>query len=128
MSKASDALREALNVVNGHDVAKLARTAGLPDVYLTYHPNEYGRRGRFARWAVVRPGFKTDPTAHWEDRGCKTFTVYERDHKPVQLAEAKAWAGERYGVEAWATIPGLPGYVFPASVVAHVKAALKNHK
>lgn len=103
MSKATDVFRAA-KVFNSHNFY------GHGNVYITYTPNDYGRGGRSAYWAVCRPGFKTDAEAHWRDYGNKTFTLYRHQgthaqRRAASLADAQAWAAERYGITEWAKDP-----------------------
>jgi len=77
--------------------------AGRGNVYVVFVAATKGRGSRGAYFSVVRPGFMTDPNAHWMDNGCKTFSAAGR--KAEALAEALAWAGERYKITDWAKTP-----------------------
>lgn len=69
--------------------------------YIAFAP----RAGAFpAKWQVHRPGFKTDPDAHWGDHGSKTFSA---SGKGDAVAQQKAldWASERYGIKEWKRDP-----------------------
>ena len=103
MSKITDKLNEA-GIYNAHGFA------GHGNVYIVYTPNDNMRGGLSARWQVDRPGYRTDPDAHWQDRGCKTFDLFNvggthKEKKEIAFAEAKAWASERYGITEWARTP-----------------------
>lgn len=70
---------------------------GKGGVYISFVADS-GRRGVMpSRAHVVRPGYRTDPAAHWSDNGCKTFVGKMTD----AVQAAKAWAGARYGITAW---------------------------
>lgn len=64
-----------------------------------------------ARWAVIRVGYKTDPDAHWSDRGHKSFGLTHEpgrtfaQDKAAALQAAQRWAEERYGIVAWKRTP-----------------------
>ena len=126
---AADVLR-AVGVFNRHDLASLARDAGIaPAVYIAYRSADTGRSYWPAAWQVVRPGFITDAGAHFRDNRCKTFTVDRvREEKEAQLAAAIAWANDRYGEQEWVKVPGLPGCVFPRPVADYAKALIKASK
>lgn len=102
MSKLTEQLRE-VGICNPHNFA------GHGNVYIDYHPNDYGRGGRGARWVVARPGFKAYAEAPWYDYGCKTFLVSgsgsHTENKARKLEEAKQWASEKYGIKEWAKTP-----------------------
>lgn len=122
MSKTTEEFREHLFVLNGGDYAK---AAGIK-VYVAYRPAITGRGGMSARWQIVGNGFKTDPDAHWQDYGQKTFGVYARDEKDRRLQEALAWASEQYGIPAWERSPF--GAYVPTGTVAAMKDRLKQAK
>ena len=68
---------------------------GHGGVYITYAPAHSVFAGR-AR--VHRVGYKTDPKPSiWYDYGNKAFLGKMEDSVP----EAKAWAGQRYGITKW---------------------------
>lgn len=77
--------------------------AGHGNVYFQFTALDPGRGGRSAHWTVVRPGFKTDPKAHFLDYGNKTF--YGRKAQVEVLESAKAWASASYGIKEWARTP-----------------------
>jgi hypothetical protein len=56
-------------------------------------------------WQVWLPGHKTDPKAHWQDHGNKTFIVYGQHDKDETFAEARAWAEARFGPITWVKTP-----------------------
>lgn len=124
---------ETRGIINGHDVARVAKAHGLPPVYVDYTAGESGRAWRPARWSVTHLDHQTDPDAHWMHHGTKVFLTL---HHPGSTREAKeaarqaalAWAGERYGVTEWATIPGVFGgkALFPKPVADLVNAAVKQ--
>lgn len=125
MSKAANAL-QAIGIFNPFNAAARAAADGGVGVCLDRRPEQRGRASRSAAWQVVRPGSKTDPEAHWQDYGNKTFTIGYRYTDAEALAAARAWAEDRYQITAWAKIPGLPRAEFPAGDAALVKAALKT--
>lgn len=141
MSKAADELRE-IQIFNGHDVVRLwvaYRTAeglpSLPGVFLYYRPQQPGRGYHPAAYQVMRPGYNTDPDAFWRDNKTKTFTLFARDERSQALLAAQQWANERYpalrtesGEIEWATIPGMPGDLFPVQTAQWLKAELKKHR
>ena len=96
-------LRER-RVFNAHNFAEHG------EVYIGYDP---GDRWQGARVQVVRPGFKTDsnPKAHWQDRGHKTFDLFgipgdtKAQQRDAAIEKAKEWAGQRYGITEWAKTP-----------------------
>jgi hypothetical protein len=79
--------------------------AGHGNPYITYHAADNGRGGRCAQWVVVRPGYQTDPNAHFLDHGCKTFGVWGKDVKTLKLQYAREWAGKKYGITEWDRTP-----------------------
>lgn len=78
-------------------------------IVLFYQRNEYGRFSRSAAFQVGRykdgHGMATDPYAHWQDSGHKTFLVsanHREGETPHQakmrtLAEAIQWVTKKYG-------------------------------
>lgn len=96
---------------NASDAAKAASAAGFPGVFID-KSSSYGPYG--AGWTIVRPGFKTDPSKI-HNGGKAHFR---------QIAEAKDWAGNRYGVDKWVRIKGLEGAYFPAQAKAAIEAAM----
>lgn len=101
MSKLTDSFHE----VGVHNAWEFY---GRGTPFIAYRPQE----GVFgSRWQVVRPGFKTDPSAHWSDHGYKTFTVFGQDgatharKKELARGEAEEWASERYGINEWKKDP-----------------------
>lgn len=97
-------------ISNPADAAKVATAAGLPGVYLL----KSGTLPYGAGWTVRRPGFKTKPS-NFHNGGNAHFGV---------LAEAKDWAGTRYGIDKWVRIKGLEGAYFPAQAKAVIEAAM----
>jgi hypothetical protein len=98
MSKLTDQLK-TLTIYNGWEFAG----NGIP--YIEYVGSDNGRlTAHYAYWHVIRPGFKTDP-ANFHRGWSKEFTVTCREEKAKALAEAQAWAGERYGITEWAKTP-----------------------
>lgn len=125
MSRVTAAQRsQALGIRNAYVLTmRYSNETGLTGVYLSYRTAQKGRWFRSAAWQVIRPGYRTDPEAHWTDHGHKTFDVFRPgDQKGTRLAEAQEWAGARYGVTEWVKIPGFPGDVFPAEIAAWYKA------
>lgn len=127
MSVAADKLKQALGIINPHDVIKYATARDVgPGVFLRYRAQDNGRGGLGAAWQVIRPGYRTDPGASIHDNYRKTFG---RDSnggtRETALVPAKTWAGARYGITDWDTIPGLTGAVFPKPVADLIKTDLK---
>jgi hypothetical protein len=102
--------------------------AGKGNVYIEYFAGESGRGCRCARFQVVRPGYKTDPDAHWQDNYCKTVTCWGRSDKERALAEIKAWASHRYDIKEWARTPygSWMDAKFVESRIAELKAQVKK--
>ena len=102
MSKLTEQYK-TLGIHNPHNFA------GHGNVFIDYTPNARGRMSRVANWRVYRPGFKTDPDAHWMDNGNKRFSVWGRgthsEVKAQKLQEAKDWASAKYGIKEWAKTP-----------------------
>lgn len=105
MSKTIDQLR-AVRVFNDHEFFNGDGPRG--QVFLSY-TSDTGRGGRGRYWHVHRVGHKTDPDGHWHHYGNKAFSAYAvRDGmtgRAAALEDAKAWAGERYGIIEWARTP-----------------------
>ena len=141
MSKARDRLREVRlpgarshGIANDYDVMYIADAAGLPPVCVAYHAAVTGRGGEGAKVQVHHLHHDTDvgnPKAHWRDYRRKTFTLFRYpgrapEQRKAAVADAQAWASERYGVGEWDTVPGLTGAWFPRDVAALVRAALRE--
>ena len=126
-SKAWQTLKDRLGIVNPHGVIEYAKARGIgPGVFLDYRAQDLGRGGNSAAWQVFRPGYRTDPTTSIHDQYRKTFKTFSYDHSRKATCDAaKAWAGSRYGITEWGTVPGLPGTVFPKAVADLIKADLK---
>lgn len=127
LSKAEQALR-AIGIINTWDVVKRYGEAHPEherghDVVLCRRLDTSRKRGGQAgAWQVCRPGYKTNPSGHWTDHGHKTFGVYGRSVHTEALQQAREWATERYGDQQWERLPGIRHDLFPAPVVAWVKA------
>ena len=89
------------------------------DIYVTYSKGQ-GVVPACAR--VVSPSRKTDPSAHWTDNGCKSFSGSQRD----AVAQAVAWASDEYGITEWAPSPFGNGGKVPKYIVDAVKAFMKG--
>jgi len=116
MNKLAEQLRE-IHVHNDWELVSRFGEAGR-DVYLSYTRND-ARSVLANRTHVVRPGFKTDPQAHWADYGCKAFIGNKKESIPL----AEAWASERYGITGWTTSPF--GGRVPMEVMRSARAAVK---
>jgi hypothetical protein len=95
--KRTQELLRAARVFNIHGLVRIAAAAerDVVGVYVAYS----GMHGWGApQWSVIRPGYQTDPDAHWQDRGNKTFIVRHpvRDNKVQAREQAIEWAHERY--------------------------------
>lgn len=97
-------LRELLRTVNVHNDYNLI---GIQkhSPFVRYRPQQTGRVSLSAAWQVVVPGYKTDPKAHWQDHGNKTFIVHGQQAKDETFAEARAWAEARFGPITWVKTP-----------------------
>lgn len=84
------------HIHNSHNLASVVGSK----LFISYTPADHGRlTSRYAYWAVGGIGFNTDPSAHWQDHGCKTFTVRCREDKKTELNNAKAWVKEKYNLD-----------------------------
>ena len=75
-----------------------------PQVFVVYSPAVHGLSSQSPKWQVVIPGKRTDPSAHWQDNGCKTFGVYYSvtpERREDARLKAIAWATEEYGITEW---------------------------
>ena len=88
------------HIINTFDVLRRFADKGK-DIACSYFPKDNSRGGRSARVTVFSPSHQTDPSAHWLNRGCKTFL----GKKNVSLPLALAWAQEKYGISEWSTVP-----------------------
>jgi hypothetical protein len=95
-------LQERYGIVNPYDLAK---RGGDLMIAVTYAPADNGLMARYAYWSVWRIGKVVDPTAHWQDRGSKTFAVRGREYKESARLEALAWASTKYGIKEWEKSP-----------------------
>jgi hypothetical protein len=103
MSKLTESFKQ-LRIFNEWDFA------GHGNVYITFIPQDNGRGGHGSKYQVIRPGFKTDSNGPWYEYGHKTFTPSSHrklgtNGKAEALAEAKKWAGDRYGILEWDKTP-----------------------
>lgn len=91
--------------VNTHDQIEMARSAGLPDVAVCPHYWQGTREHYRGGWHVWRIGKDLNPGQknQWaDDAKVKVFgATAHREDRPKLLAEALAWAGERYKIEKW---------------------------
>lgn len=103
-------------------------------VYIVYSPSTTGRLSRSARWIVCRPGYKTDPDAHFMDNGNKVFSVWGasgmslKELRAQKLKEAQQWVEEMYGpVTEWKKDPfgGWSDASYVKARTKALKAALK---
>lgn len=126
MSKFTEQLRE-VGVCNPYQFA------GKGVVFVHYASNEYGRITRGARWIVCRPGYQTDPDAHWMDHGCKVFTTFgakgdsHKEKKESAFHAAIEWVTNRYGIGIWKRTPfgSWMDAEFVKTRIAELKAKLK---
>lgn len=139
MSKRTEETRELLGIVNANQIAtKYAEATGkkMPP-YIAYRTSGFMGRGMgSAAWQVHRPGFQTDPSPKekrwWGNNDLMTFDVRSREEREAVLAEAKAWASERYGVTEWVKTNrlavGATNTWFPAEVIGWLDAAINDAK
>lgn len=120
MSKLSEALR-AKDIFNDHNLLVRFGKHGQ-NVGISYSPTDNSRGGTYAHTSVYRPGFKTDPNAHWQDHGCKTFN----DKAAVSIPQAIAWATERYKIDKWVPSPFDRNDKIPEYVLIAAKKFLKE--
>ena len=83
--------------------------AGGDRIAIHYTPNGDSRSMIYAHWSVHRyqdgKRVATDPKAHWQDYGAKTFSLFSyggigrngAKRKAHALAVAIEWANENYG-------------------------------
>lgn len=116
----------AAGFVNGYDVAKKAKAAGVgTGLYVAYRPGEPSRLMISPAWQVVLVGFDTDPK-NWRDGRHMTFDV-TRQNRQQKLFEAQAWADTLLDKPAeWSTVPGLRGYYFPKPVAEWAKSMIRR--
>lgn len=90
-------------IINTYDQLRIAVKLGIiPEkkaVAVSYHPSPAGRAGwsQCNKSKVYSPFFKTDPGAHWQDYGSKSFV----GNRARSFEEAKAWASKEYGITEW---------------------------
>lgn len=92
MSKLTEQLREK-RVSNPYDFYN-----GQP--YITYHSHDR-RSCTPSCWAVIKRGLTLSDA--WHDYGARTFSGF--GNRKGALAEAQAWAAERFGIKVWARDP-----------------------
>lgn len=131
MPSAADRLR-SIDIYNPHNAMKVAVENGYDgeDILITYTAADNGRGGHGAFWRVSSLTRQTAPGGHWQDHGMKTIGLWGRgphaEIKAAALAEAKAFASEKYGVTDWVPISGLRGALFPAAAAAVIKRLLRE--
>lgn len=125
MSKLSDQFR-ALHIVNAYDLLRKFGVKGKTDICVSYRPRPSGRMGicEINKTTVYSPSHKTNPDAHWTDRGCKTFIGNRSESMPAALD----WTTKRYGISEWAPSPIDGADKVPASVRKAALQFLKDSK
>lgn len=118
MSKTSEALRN-IGIYNDHGLVARFGTAKKDDLFLSYDAPE---RARCGGTRVHSPSHQTDPKAHWQDWGCKSFT----GGRTESLAEAQEWAAKTYGITEWSASPFSSSARVPTHILKAAKAALKG--
>jgi len=119
MSKTVDDLRE-LGIYNVSGMLERFAEKGK-DVACCFTPWA-AREMRGNVTHVYSPSHKTNPEAHWMDRGRKAFYGNRKRSMP----EAVAWATKQYGVSDWAPCPTDPQSVrIPKVVRERAMAAIK---
>ena len=93
-------LRE-YKVFNPYNLASVTKSK----LYIDYSPQDIGQGGRSSHWSVVGIDFHTDPDAHWQDNGNKSFLVWGRTDKDSKLQEAMDWVKEIHGITEWERDP-----------------------
>jgi hypothetical protein len=92
----------ALNIHNGHNLADLTKDK----LFISFTPASTGRGGRSAHFRVSHIGYQSDPTAHFLDYGCKTFTVWGgKAGREKVLVDVIAWTNAKYGEREWVKDP-----------------------
>ena len=94
-------LMEEAKIHNSHNIASLTKDK----IFICFTPAMTGRGSFPAGYSIVHIGHKTDPKGHWRDYGDKTFNIGGRADKEEALAEAIAWANERFGKREWVRDP-----------------------
>jgi hypothetical protein len=67
-------------------------------LYIAYIPVDTGRGGHGAKWQVTGIRINTDPKSYWGNYGRKTFNIWDREDKPIKLAQAITWVKETCGL------------------------------
>lgn len=92
-------LREMLDNARAHNDHELFKAVNPAPPLISHSAAD---KWRSPKWRVWRVGFKTDPNAHWQDGGAKTFVISRHgDETPGQakarvFTTAVAWASEKY--------------------------------
>lgn len=117
---------DALGVHNSYMLVERAaeEIPGLVPIYLAWSSNDGSRMnmGTLTGYYVVSPKFKTDPDAHWMDRGRKSFSTFKYGSdatfaRHAALQEAKDWCNVKYGTAEWGKVTGFGWDHFPIEVV-----------
>ncbi|MEZ0446443.1 hypothetical protein [Cellulomonas sp. ICMP 17802] len=109
MDTAHDALLD-VGLVNSWHLVTKAQAAGVgPGVYLAHRTKTAALDWRASGWTVA-------DVAHVSK--ARRFPVQDPADQDEMLLDAITWANARYGTTVWATIPGLPGDLFPAEVAS----------
>ncbi|WP_456824970.1 hypothetical protein [Cellulomonas sp. P5_E12] len=107
MGTAHDALLD-VGLVNSWHLVTKAKAAGVgAGVYLAHRTKATARDWRAPGWTVA-------DVSHVSK--ARRFPVEDAADQDEMLHDAIMWANAEYGTTVWATIPGLPGDLFPAEV------------
>lgn len=91
----------AVQITNGYNLCELLDE---PKVFISFSPAMTGGASQFAKFQVIRVGYRTDPKAHWADNGNKTFDIFTHG-KEQALADAIEWTDAKYGKRDWVKDP-----------------------
>lgn len=78
---------------------------GNYNVFISRYAATTGLGAKYGRWAVIRPGYKTDSNSGFNEDGCKTFVIRGREDVQKQLTAAMDWCTNRYGIDEWIKSP-----------------------
>jgi hypothetical protein len=94
-------LIEKLNARGVHNPHNFYEGHPFGQPFIAYYSASTGRAGQSARYKVVRQGESLSEA--WYDQGAKTFLKW--GDKKKALADAQAWASEKFGIKEWTRDP-----------------------